>query len=160
MRTTLLAVCFSVLACAAWGQTANGTITGTVTDPTGAVVANAPVEVKNTETGVIFRSLTTQTGNFSAPQLQVGRYEISVTVQGFKKYNRQGLELTAAQIMRIDIPLEIGSTGDVLTVNAEASLLKTESSDVTHNITVDNLTNLPIIHRKFIGTGTLACYSY
>ena len=145
MRISLLGLSVCMLAWTASAQTANGTITGSVNDQTGSVVPNAAVEVKNTETGSIYRALSTATGNYTATQLPVGRYEISVAVQGFKKYTRQGLELTAAQIMRIDIPLEIGSTGEVLTVNAEASLLKTESSDVTHNITIDNMTNLPIL---------------
>jgi hypothetical protein len=145
MRFTRLVLCVLALAWTASAQTANGTITGNILDQTGAVVANAPVEVKNTDTGIVYRSVSTATGNYTATQLPVGRYEISVTVQGFKKYSRQGLDLTAAQIMRIDVPLEIGSTGEVLTINAEASLLKTESSDVTHNITIDNMTNLPIL---------------
>jgi len=145
MRVTLLVLCSCVLAWTVSAQTANGTITGTVTDQTSAVVPNAPVQVKNTDTGVVYQSVSTATGNYTTAQLPVGKYEVSVTIQGFKKYTRQNLDLAAAQIMRIDIPLEVGSTSDVLTVSAEASLLKTESSDVTHNITIDNLTNLPIL---------------
>jgi carboxypeptidase family protein len=145
MRFTLLVMCSFVLVWNVSAQTANGTITGTVTDQTGGVVPNAAVQVRNTDTGVVYQSVSTTTGNYTAAQLPVGKYEVSVTVQGFKKYDRQGLDLAAAQIMRIDIPLEVGSTSDVLTVSAEASLLKTESGDVTHNITIDNLTNLPIL---------------
>ena len=145
MRIGVLVVCLLGLVWTAAAQTANGTITGTVIDPTGAVIANATVEVKNTGTGVVYKSVSTQTGNYTATQLPVGQYEISVTVQGFKKYNREGLELTAAQIMRIDVPLEVGASTESVTVKAEASLLKTESSDVTHNITIDNMTNLPIL---------------
>jgi len=52
-------------------QTGNGTITGVVTDPTGAVVANAAIEVKNTETGVVFRAVSTDTGNYTVPQLPI-----------------------------------------------------------------------------------------
>ena len=143
--STLFVLCSFVLAGIVSAQTANGTITGTVADQTGAVVPNAAVQIKNTDTGVIYQSVSTPTGNYTAAQLPVGKYSVSVTVQGFKKYDRQGLDLSAAQIMRIDIPLEVGNTSDVLTVSAEASLLKTESSDVTHNITIDNLTNLPIL---------------
>jgi hypothetical protein len=145
MRFTLLAVCLFALAWTASAQTANGTITGNIADQTGAVVPNATVEVKNSGTGIVYRSVSTPTGNYTATQLPVGQYEISITVQGFKKYNRQGLDLSAAQIMRVDVALEVGSNSESVTVNAEASLLKTESSDVTHNITIDNLTNLPIL---------------
>jgi len=126
-------------------QTSNGTITGVVTDPTGAVVANAPIEVKNTATGVVYRALSTDTGNFTVPQLPIGPYEVTATVQGFKRYNRSNLSLSAAQVMRIDIPLEIGASTEAVTVSAEASLLKTETGDVAHNITLQQLQNLPIL---------------
>ncbi len=126
-------------------QTGNGTITGVVTDPTGAVVPNAPIDVRNTETGVVFRAVSTDTGNYTVPQLPIGSYEVTATVQGFKKYDRQNLTLAAAQILRIDIPLEIGASTEAVTVSAESTLLKTESGDLTHNITLDQLQNLPLL---------------
>ena len=107
MRITLFVLCSFVLVGTLSAQTANGTITGTVTDQTGGVVPNAAVQVKNTDTGIIYQSVSTATGNYTAAQLPVGKYQVSVTVQGFKKYDRPGLELSAAQIMRIDIPLEV-----------------------------------------------------
>src|SRR6185503_1092560 len=79
-------------------QTGNGTITGVVTDPTGAVVANAAIEVKNTETGVVSRAVSTDTGNYTVPQLPIGSYELTATVQGFKKYDRRNITLAAAQV--------------------------------------------------------------
>src|ERR1700720_3896197 len=91
-------------------QTGNGTITGVVTDPTGAVVANAPIEVKNTDTGVVFRAVSTDTGNFTIPQVPLGKYELSATVQGFKKFSRQNITIVGAQVLRIDVPLEIGAS--------------------------------------------------
>jgi hypothetical protein len=66
-------------------------------------------------------------------------------VTGFKTYKRSGLDLGAAQIMRIDIPLEVGSQAESVTVTAEASLLKTESGDLTHNVTVVQMDQLPIL---------------
>jgi hypothetical protein len=127
------------------GQTGNGTITGVVTDPTGAVVSNAPIEVKNVETGVVFRALTTDTGNYTVPQLPIGSYELTATVQGFKKYTRQNITLAAAQVMRLDIPLEIGASTEAVTVSAESTLLKTENSELSHNVTIKQLDNLPIL---------------
>jgi len=126
-------------------QTGNGTITGVVTDPTGAVVANAAIEVKNTETGVVFRAVSTDTGNYTVPQLPIGSYELTATVQGFKKYDRRNITLAAAQVLRLDVPLEIGASTEAVTVSAESSLLKTETGDVAHNITLEQLQNLPIL---------------
>src|SRR5690242_13506169 len=108
-------------------QTANGTITGVVTDPAGAVVANAPVDLRNTETGVVLRAVTTDTGNFTIPQVAIGTYEITATVQGFKKYNRKNISMAAAQTLRLDIPLEIGASTESVTVTTESTLLQTET---------------------------------
>jgi hypothetical protein len=145
MRFAALLLCVLLLTGVLSAQTGNATITGVVTDPTGAVVANAPIEVKNTQTGVVFRAVSTDTGNFTVLQLPIGSYELTATVQGFKKYNRQNITLAAAQVLRLDIPLEIGASTEAVTVSAESSLLKTETGDVAHNITLEQLQNLPIL---------------
>lgn len=129
----------------AFGQGANGTITGTVTDPSGAVVSDARIQVKNNANGQIYNGVSTSTGNYTVLQVPVGTYDISAAVAGFKTYNRVGLSLAAAQTMRIDIPLEVGAISDSVTVTAEASLLRTEDSAIIHNVTVSQLTNLPIL---------------
>jgi len=134
------------------GQTALGTITGIVSDPAGAVVANATVEVKNLNSAQVYRALTTETGNYTVSQVPVGPYELTVTVQGFKTYTRQGLTLAAAQTMRIDVPLEVGANTESVTVSAEATLLKTEGSELVHNITSAQLTQLPVISVGGVGT--------
>ena len=72
-----------LLAAAALGQGATGTITGTVTDPSGAIVADAKVEVSNAANGQIFAAVSTSTGNYTVPQLPVGAYDLKVTVSGF-----------------------------------------------------------------------------
>ncbi|MEO8099893.1 MAG: TonB-dependent receptor [Acidobacteriota bacterium] len=142
----LTSVAFSILlAVSAFGQGANGTITGTVVDPSGAVISGATIHITNTANGRVITVQSTETGNYTAQQLPVGAYDLSVTHAGFKAYNRVGLDLAAAQIMRIDIPLAIGAVGDTVTVTAEASLLKTESGDVTRNVTVGQLNTLPVL---------------
>jgi hypothetical protein len=145
MRLFVILLCVLCLLGVLSAQTGNGTITGVVTDATGAVVANAPIEVKNTETGVIFRATSTDTGNYTVSQLPIGQYEVTAAVQGFKKYDRQNLTLSAAQVMRIDIPLQVGATSESVTVSSEASLLKTESGDMAHNITFGDLKDLPLL---------------
>src|SRR5262245_45995707 len=144
MRVILAVVCL-ILAAAAFGQTANSTINGTLTDPTGAVVPNATVEAKNVETGIVYPTQSTPTGNYTISNLPVGQYEVSVNVPGFKIYIRKGIELSAAQLLQVDVKLEVGVTGDTVTVTAEASLLKTETGDLVHNVTIKQLDNLPIL---------------
>ncbi|MBV9506465.1 MAG: carboxypeptidase regulatory-like domain-containing protein, partial [Acidobacteriia bacterium] len=73
-------------ALSAFGQAATGTITGTIADPAGAVVAGAAVEVRNAQGGAAFPTVSTSTGNYTVTQLPPGTYEVSVTVPGFKKY--------------------------------------------------------------------------
>jgi hypothetical protein len=145
MRILAVTLCALFFAAAAFPQTSTGTITGTVTDPAGAVVAGASVEVRNTDTGVLYPTVTTNTGLYTTINLPLGAYSVTVTVPGFKKYVRSGLSIAAGQILGIDISLEVGAAADSVTVSAEASLLKTESGDVAHNITLDQLDGLPVL---------------
>ena len=85
LRTTLVAItCALVCAGSAFGQAATGSITGTIIDPAGAVIAGATVEVKNSQTGATYPVVSTNTGNYSVSQLPPGTYELDVTVPGFK----------------------------------------------------------------------------
>jgi len=150
---SLLSLC--VLASAAFAQVGNGTITGTVTDPTGAVVASASVEAKNTGTGVSYSAVTTAAGNYTIADLPVGVYSLSAKVSGFKNYVHTNLAVGGAQTVRQDIPLEVGNaTTDTVTVTAEASLLKTESADLTHNVSIDQLDDLPLLGIGTANSGT------
>jgi hypothetical protein len=145
-------VVFSSLAL---GQVGNGTITGTITDPAGAVVAGASVEVKNTDTSVVFPAVSTSTGDYTVPDLPVGNYSITVKVQGFKTYVHTNLALAATQVMKQDVVMQIGNaTTETITVSAEASLLKAESSDITHNMSIDQLDDLPLLGIGTANSGT------
>lgn len=145
MRLLCLLSLLSICTVSLFAQAGAGTITGIISDPTGAVIAGAPIEAKNVETGAIYRATSTETGNYTLPQLPAGRYELSLSVMGFKKYDRQNLSLAVTQVMRLDIPLEVGSNAETVTVSAEASLLKTENSELAHNVTVSQMQNLPIL---------------
>lgn len=132
-------------ASAAFGQTGLATITGTITDPAGAVVANTPVTVKNVETGQVYQAASSDTGNYTVPQLPVGDYDLTVTVAGFKTYTHTKFHLAAEQTLREDIPLQVGQTNEAVTVTAEASLLQTESSELAGNFTLKQLDDLPLL---------------
>jgi hypothetical protein len=140
-----------LLASAAFAQTDRGTITGTVSDPAGAVVPNANVEATSEGGGEIYKAGSTGTGNFTISQLPAGTYNLSVSVGGFKKFVRPGIIVQAAQTIRADATLEVGATTDTVTVNAEAPLLKTESGELSHNIDYSRVDSLPIIT---LGTGS------
>ena len=146
MRSLSIAFCCLLLiASAVWAQGDRGTITGTVTDPAGAMVPNAAVEAKNINTGAVHQAATSQTGNYTLAQLPAGYYQLSVTVPGFKQYMRTRLEVTVAQTLRIDVRLEVGAIADTVTVTDAAPLLKTESGELSHNISTERMNELPLL---------------
>jgi hypothetical protein len=140
-----LCSCLCLSAFAAFAQSDRGTITGTVLDPAGAVVASASIEAKNVATGAVYPVASSGTGNYTIAQLPAGAYELDVTVAGFKKFVRTGLEVEVAGTLRVDATLEVGATTDTVTVNAEAPLLKTEGGEVASNIATSTLDDLPIL---------------
>jgi hypothetical protein len=129
----------------AFAQSDRGTITGTVSDSTGAVVPNVPVEAKNAVTGVTYQGASSTTGNYTISQLPAGNYEISLSAPGFKRYTRAGLTVEVAQVLRVDIALEVGAANESVTITAAATLLNTETGDVRHDIRADSLNDLPVL---------------
>ena len=126
-------------------QSDRGTLTGTVADPAGAVIASAAVEARNTETGATYPVSASTTGNYTIANLPSGNYELTVTVPGFKKFVRPGLIIQAAQTIRVDATLEVGNTTESVTVNAEAPLLKTESGELSNTIATQTMDTLPLL---------------
>lgn len=145
MRRISLLAALLLSASACFGQTALATITGTISDATGAVVANAPVTVKNLDNGQVYSAASSDTGNYTVTQLPIGDYDLTVTVQGFKTYTHNKFHLAAAQILREDVALQVGQNTESVTVTAESSLLRTESSELVHNVTLSQLENLPVL---------------
>jgi hypothetical protein len=147
MRQVKFVACLFGLALPAFSQSDRGTVTGTVTDPVNAVVANAGIEVRNVQTGAVYQVATSNTGNYVV-QVPTGTYQVSAMAPGFKQYVRDGILVPVEQTLRIDIGLEIGSNKESVTVTEAAPLLKTESGELSHNITSETLNSLPIL-----GTG-------
>ena len=145
MRIRLLVLSLFAVTYTAFAQTDRGTITGTIADPAGAVVANAAVEARNVATGAIYPVASSTTGNYTIAQLPAGVYELSVTVPGFKRYVRGGLPVEVAGTLRIDVGLEVGAATESVTVEAAAPLLKTEGGEISTNVTTQSLDDLPIL---------------
>jgi hypothetical protein len=146
MRAILLGfmVC-SAAVTPVFGQGVNATITGTVTDPSGLVIAGAPIEARNVETGVRYTAATTNAGNYAISSLPVGTYALTAQVPGFKTYTHTNLAIEAGQVLREDIALQVGAATESVTVQAEASLLKTETGELAENVTLKELDELPLI---------------
>ena len=135
----------SLLAICALAQSDRGTITGTITDPGGAVIPNAPIEAKNLSTGLVYPTASTGTGNFTITELPAGQYLVTASAPGFKQYVRQGLVVAAAETYRVDITLQVGAASESVTVSAEAPLLKTESGELSSNLSGQSLNTLPVL---------------
>jgi hypothetical protein len=143
-RISLVAI-FLLSASAGFGQTVLATVTGTITDQGGAVVANAPVSLRNVETGQVYTGASSDTGNYTVTQLPVGGYNLTVTVAGFKTFEHNNFHLSADQTLREDVPLQVGQSSESVTVTADSSLLQTESSQLAHNVTLSQLDGLPLL---------------
>ena len=103
------------------------------------------VEARNVQTGAVYQTTSTSTGNYTLPQLPAGNYQLSVAVTGFKRFVQQNIAVPVAQTIRIDVALEIGAASESVTVTAEVSLLKTESGELSHNVASQRLDSLPIL---------------
>ena len=144
-RVSILSVLLFLCATLGFGQTGLATITGTITDPSGAAVAGAPIVVHNLDNGTTFQGASSVTGNYTVTQLPIGDYELSVTVAGFKKYSHSKFHLAAGQTLGEDVALQVGQSSESVTISAEASLLQTESSEMAGNFTIKQLDDLPLL---------------
>ena len=133
-----------LLSLVAFAQSDRGTISGTVSDPAGALIPNATVTVVNQANGVKLALATTQTGNFSAPYLNAGLYEVTVEVQGFRKSVQKNVRVQVAQSASLDITLQIGSAAESISVTAESPLLNTDSAASATTINREQLNQLPL----------------
>src|SRR5215510_6813704 len=145
IRRLLCVVCLSLFAPTAFGQTDRGTITGTVSDATAAVIPGVAIEAKNVQTGAVYQAGSSETGNYTLAQLPAGTYELSAGLPGFKKFVRSGVMVSVATVLRIDITLAVGAADESVTVEEASPLLKTESGEVSHNLTTEQVNNLPVL---------------
>ncbi len=146
IRLTLLktVLCLVLLPALLPAQTTLGTITGLVTDSTGAVVPNAVVIATNTATGVRAQTLSSNTGNYVIPNLQVGTYEVGVSMSGFKTLTRSNINLSTNENVRVDIVLEVGAASERVEVTAEAAPLRTESTEVSTTMEHKLVNDVPL----------------
>src|SRR5580658_2438194 len=142
---------FVICTALAFAQGDRGTITGTVTDPTGAVIPNANIQVTNSDTAALYKIGTSNTGNYTLANLPAGTYTLTVEAQGFKRFERPGLIVQVAETIRIDAALEVGSSTDTITVSTEAPLLNTESGEISHQVDFTSADLLPLFTTN--GTG-------
>src|SRR5581483_9298857 len=110
--------CLLFLVCGSLAQgQVSASVSGTVTDPSGALVSGASVTATNEDTGAIRTSITDSTGQYQLPALPIGHYEVRVQKTGFADEVRRGVNLLVGQDARIDLALRLGTSSQELTVN-------------------------------------------
>jgi len=147
MGLTALTLLFSS---SAWAQLRIvGAISGTVLDPTGAVIADAKVALKDTKTGVTKEASSTHGGTFLFPDLATGLYEVTVTAQGFKTATLTNISVSTNQTADVRVSLELGAASETVTVNAtDLQALETSSQLVATTLSPKTVTQLPVGNRS------------
>jgi len=128
----------------AHAQILRGTISGRVTDPTGAVIAGARVTATETSTGSVYNAVSNGDGAYTIPFVAPGKYRVNVTVTGFKSYVRDNVVVGANENVAVDTPLEMGQPSQTVTVEAESSLLETASASTGQVLNTEDADNMPV----------------
>jgi hypothetical protein len=125
-------------------QVLYGSIVGTLTDETGAVVPKATVTVTNTSTGLSRDVNTDDAGYYSIPNLPEGTYDLSVSATGFRPYTQKGINVPISAVTRINAIIQVGAVTEQVTVEAATAALQTTKSDVSVNLDPKAIENLPL----------------
>ncbi len=125
-------------------QAVSGTIVGTVTDPSGAVVANAQVTIVLTGQSAVHTSVTNESGNFTEPNLPPGVYAITIVAPGFKKETRENITLDTNATSRVDVTMATGSATETITVTTAPPQLQTDRADISTTIEARQIAALPL----------------
>jgi hypothetical protein len=126
-----------------------GSISGTVTDPSGAAIAGASVTLMNASTGVRQSTATDGLGAYTFPVLPVGGYVLEVSQSGFKPYRRTGIVLDTSSSLVLDVALEVGERTDAVTVSESAVHLETSSSQMGEVINSEQMSAVPLDGRSY-----------
>ncbi len=156
-RYVLGLVCLALVSAGSLlAQGTSGTITGIVTDQTGAVVPNAGVTVLNQGTGVKQEMKTNNAGVYSFHSLIPGIYTVQVTASGFKNYENHDLTLSVDQVLGVDVKLEVGASTQTIEVTGAAPLVNTEEGRMSNLVTGSQVANMPLNGRNIYSLMQLA----
>jgi len=141
--------------CPAYAQNAAARIVGNLTDPNGAGVPSANVAVVNVSTQVHYDTTSNNEGYFQALDLPIGRYNVTVEANGFRKVTYENQVLQINQVLRIDAKLEIGSVSEVIEVKEQATVVETVNPTLGASVTGRTLTDMPLNGRNALNLALL-----
>lgn len=136
---------FGYMSQVGWAQSANSTISGTVTDPSGALVPNAQVELRSAATSWTGKVTSGSDGLFRFPDVQQGAYELHVSANGFIDFIQQGIMVNINATITVPVVLKVGAEAQKIEVFANASPLNTENAQVVGVVTPTQLAELPLV---------------
>ena len=136
-------------------QSTTGSFQGTVTDGSNAALPGATVTIVNPETHLVRTTETNTSGNYDAPLLPPGRYNIAVELPGFRKLEKTGLVLQVSQNARIDFTLELSAVEESVQVTAQSPLVDTQDSSARHVVDSTQVVALPLNGRNFRDLGLI-----
>jgi Carboxypeptidase regulatory-like domain/TonB dependent receptor-like, beta-barrel len=152
-RLALFAICMSIGLLLTCGTTLNaqqvfGTIVGTVTDPSGAAVANAKVTITDIAKGAQFTTTSNESGNYTKGQLIPGQYQVSIEAAGFQKAVSNPITVLVDQVARYDVTMQVGNVTQEVEVTAAAPLLQADRADVAQTFDAHQVSELPSVGRN------------
>jgi Carboxypeptidase regulatory-like domain/TonB-dependent Receptor Plug Domain len=150
MKLRLLGVFVLLSTAMLVGQTFRGTILGSVTDPSGAVVAGATVKVRNVATGLERTTATSADGSYTVSELPIGSYSVTVSLTGFQTAVTTNVEVDVATERRVDVAFKTGQVSERVEVSGEElSHVETTSAELGGTLTTDTIENLPVNGRDY-----------
>src|SRR6202790_4009762 len=151
----LLLVNTVLCASPAYAQGSGANLTGTVKDPSSAIIPNAQVSITDAATGIVRTVSTDVAGFYSAPNLLPGNYEVRVTAPGFSTQMQKGITLTVGAQQRLDITLQVGQVSQTIDVTTEAPQVELESSSISAVVNSTAIRELPLNGRSWTDLATL-----
>src|SRR5436309_8336140 len=150
-----LVIALILVVSASFAQQITGSITGAVTDPTGAAVTGAAVKLTNTETGAIQNATSDESGNFRFLLLPPGNYSLQVTTSGFKSFRREGIIVEVDRSLAVPVALQIGQVSDTVEVIGGSPLLEPNTSSLGTVMDEKKVIDLPLNGRNPMGLANL-----
>jgi hypothetical protein len=140
----------------AQSEAGGASLTGTVTDPSGAAIANARIKAVSTATGLLREAQTTESGIFSLVRLPVGSYDVEISFSGFKPAQYKAIQLNVGSVANLDVRLEVGASTESVTVEGGAPVVESTRSQTSTIVDEKLVRDLPINGRNYIDFTTLS----
>ena len=147
---TLVMLALGMAVPSLFGQTDQGTITGVVQDPSGAVIGKASVTLTNVDEGQVLKSTTDGAGVYVFSPIKIGNYKLSASATGFETTTQTNLRLSIQQRLNLVITLKPGAASETVTVTTDAPLMQTQESSIGQTMDTETINSVPLNGRNWV----------